>query len=218
MKKYLIVLSISLVAFLVFIIFSLEKNNETVVEISGEHTNLATAEYSKRSINKEDRNQNHLSRKTSDYLKRIIDKRTSNLKEYSAKQSKKERVDEVYFDEAPIILDDILTSEVEDSEWTHQMETFFNSINQREKLVSMVHDKSDCRRTLCKSTFFVPNEEVLDEFKKNWMSEGTFGNDFGKVETLENGDTKITLWFSHSKDPSPFIEVREEISEAISGS
>ncbi len=124
----------------------------------------------------------------------------------------KGRTDPVYFELAPVVMDDMWRNEVADKDWTSDVRLVSSEILET---VNAEMESIDCRETLCKAQF-VTSEESKKEFQKIWMIEGPrSANILGTSKVLSNQQSQTTLYFSREDDYAPFLQMRERMAEMV---
>ncbi len=123
---------------------------------------------------------------------------------------------EVYWDLAPTILDETWRDETTDFHWNEKATKKINTIMEDEAVSSADLKNIDCRESLCRVQIEFPNDDTLDNFKELWAVKGpTYGQDFGKVEKSDEGQTKVTVYFSREREQRPFFEMQRKMVASL---
>lgn len=137
------------------------------------------------------------------------------LKEYYMSAEWREilsKTDPVYFQKAPIILEEMWSEEAHDEQWTKSCRTKMSELEDELSDIDAEIQNIDCGTQICKVDILLENEDNLELFKTLlFKNRPPYGDDYGKVSWLENGDIKITVYFSKENDGNSFTEMRKRM-------
>jgi len=127
------------------------------------------------------------------------------------------KVGEVFWEQAPQVLEEMLAGDERDEEWTGSvLEEGDVALKDAVLSGTRIHEV-DCRATLCRITFSHDDQASFDLFNKQGPDVGpwTGGDQFGGAVDLPGGGLGTYIYFVRSGDQSPFKTMRRLILERV---
>lgn len=127
------------------------------------------------------------------------------------------KTDEVFWELAPRIIEEILREEEKDVHWESQVTAVMNNFIKDKLIDGAQFVGTDCRKTLCKVSVTLPSEQQVDSFIYFWNTRGPEkGSNYGHHEEQKDGSTKTTVYFTKNDVDQPFIEARKRMADFVS--
>jgi hypothetical protein len=130
--------------------------------------------------------------------------------------SRMQRIESVYWERAPVLLEEIFQEEKPDVAWTRQVRERIEHALSGDILHDTRLQFSECHRSLCKAVVRHKNENAYNTFKEKGADMGPWtGNLHGKKDFLSNGEIMTTVYFSRAGDNSPFEKMKDRMLEMV---
>lgn len=127
-----------------------------------------------------------------------------------------EQTNDVFFEQAPQILEEMMQAERMDIHWKANVERSVKRLLDNERIIGTELEETDCRMSLCKVKLVTPGEKELIDFQSLWSTLGPpSGNSFIQQGENENRENSITVYFTREESTEPFIKTRERIAQMM---
>ncbi len=133
--------------------------------------------------------------------------------EHSHRAKLFKKLEKVYFEMAPEILEEMLESEQKDMDWKANVNYLINNLIKDDRISGAELVNIDCRTTLCKAKVELPSKNQFSDFRDLWATIGPpSGRDFGSQREIGDGRIEMTVYFTREEVVQPFIELEERMA------